>query len=660
MFGLVPVSARAEQYRLVTIAGGGLGEGRKATDVSLEPGGIAVDARKDVLVSDVSRHRIVRIDPQIGTVRTLVGNGVPGCLTGEAVATKAVLNHPRGLFLTREGGLYVANVGCRCFSRIDLQSGTVTRVAALDAYDSPNFAVDGEDRLLVIDEQRHRIKRLDPRNGSVVSIAGTGERLPNGDGTFSGDGSDAASAGLNQPRDLAVDESGNVYVADSGNRRIRVISVRGSIRSLAVPESVAEEAFGSNRLPFYVSVNRNGQVLVSAGSRIWRIEPETGKTRLLSDLKASAGTGDSGQGLRTAAKVAVSPNGTLYAVDWRTEVVFKVDPMSGSSTRFAGGGPRSFDDGASSREARLDQPGALAVDPTGEYLYFAEQGAQRIRRVSLADGSILPVAGERAARAGTPGIGRSLGDGLDSSTAVLRPASLVFDTAGNLYVADSLHHRVRRIDRSSHVVTTIAGTGDSESSGDNGPARQAGLAGPGSIAFDPSGNFYVSDRDGIRSISPSGTISTVEGTSCGSRRHQGEPTCPGLLAVDSAGNVYFMELTVYGDAVAVRKIDARTRAITALLGGDSLRYEIFRTVGLAIDADGRLYLSDGQTSQIRRFDPATGQLSMIASKYDAPGEDPDEPPLDMPTSLTVDRKGNVYFSEHRSNKIRCLQLVSPE
>ena len=324
--------------------------------------------------------------------------------------------------------------------------------------------------------------------GRIDTVAGAGQR------GYRGDGGPARSAQLDEPRHVAVDASGAVYVVDTFNHRVRRVDASGTITTVA----------GSGA-PGY---------------------------------SGDGGPAGSAQ-IHWPHAVALDPGGTaLYIADTPNHRIRRVDLAAGTITTVAGSGTGGYDgDGGPAVAAKLNGPKGLAVGPAGE-LYIADSGNDRIRRVDAAAGTITTVAGT-----GATGYG---GDGGPASQAVFDgPRSLAVDAAGHLYVADDNNGRVRRIDPSG-VVVTYAGAGQAGYAGDGGPAAEASLNHPRGVAVDGAGNLYIADSENhcIRMVDASGTITTIAGTGRQGFGGDGGPSAdsrlfsPRGVAVDAAGNLF--------------------------------------------------------------------------------------------------------------------------
>ncbi len=334
---------------------------------------------------------------------------------------------------------------------------------------------------------------------TITTVAGTG------DWGCSGDGGPATGADLGLPEGVAVAPDGSVYIADTGNDRIRRVGPDGIITTVAGTGNYGFSGDGGQatqamlNYPSGVAVGPDGSLYI-ADSDNYRIR------RIGSDgvITTVAGTGDWGStgdgGPATQAElaypsgVAASPDGSLYIADQLNDRIRRVGP-DGIITTVAGTGIYGFSgDGGPATQATLDLPAGVAVAPDGS-LYIADYGNSRVRRVGP-DGIITTVAG-----GGVTG----LGDGGPATGADLNwPYSVAVAPDGSLYIADSDNFRVRRVG-SDGVITTVAGTGDWGFSGDGGPATGAELSWPYSVAVAPDGSLYIADSDWnsrIRRIGP--------------------------------------------------------------------------------------------------------------------------------------------------------------
>ena len=320
----------------------------------------------------------------------------------------------------------------------------------------------------------------------ISTVAGNGAQ------GFAGDGGPATSANLNGPTGVAVDAAGNLYIADSGNHRIRKVTPAGTISTFA---GNGTAGFAGDGGPA-TNANLNGP------------------------------TG-----------VAVDAAGNLYIADSGNHRIRKVTP-AGTISTFAGNGTAGFaGDGGPATDARLNSANAVATDSAGN-LYIADSDNYRVRKVDPA-GRISTFAGN--------GIEGFAGDGGPATDARLTfMGGLAVDAAGNLYLSDTGNFRVRKVN-SAGTISTFAGNGIEGVSGDGGPATAANVWAPFGLAVDSSGNLYIADRNGgnVRTVNTAGTISRFAGTSLGfGFSGDGGPalnaTFAGVdgVAIDTDGNLY--------------------------------------------------------------------------------------------------------------------------
>ena len=321
------------------------------------------------------------------------------------------------------------------------------------------LAFDRSGNLYVSDFAGGRVFRV-RQGGSLVSVAGNGTSTTSGG--LKGDGGLATQAEIDGPAGLVFDRNGNLYVVDHANNRVRKIEPSGVITTIV----------GS------------GPVGTDYGSY----------------------AGDGGHGTRARLQepigIVIGLGSTFYIADRDNDRIRKV-AANGVITTFAGNGARGFSgDGGPATRARLDEPETMVVDYKGN-VYVTVDGSERVRRID-ADGVITTLAGN-----GTP---TSTGDSGPATQASLHtPYGLALDRRGNLYVSELEGCRIRKIDPSG-VITTFAGNGLCEFSGDRGPALKAGFAAPSGLAIDSEGNLYVADGTRVRRIDPSGVITTVVGS----------------------------------------------------------------------------------------------------------------------------------------------------
>ena len=444
--------------------------------------------------------------------------------------------------------------------------------------------------------------------GRVVSVNPTSGALAllagNGTHGFSGDGGPAAGAQMTFPSAVAVDSSGSVYIADGSGNRIRKVV--------------------------------NGVITTVAG---------TG---------TSGYSGDGGSAtsatLYFPTAVAVDASGAIYIGDTDNNVVRKV--VNGTISTIAGGGSQTGD-GEAPTSAKLNGPAGLAFDASGN-LYIAEQGANRVR--AIINGVITTVAGNATA-------GFS-GDGGSAVNAQLsNPEGIAIDAQNNLYIADLLNNRIRKV--SNATIITIAGTGAMNFGGDGGPPASAQFNFPSAVAVDAAGNLYITDSGNhrVRKIS-GGTINTIAGG--GTQLGDNGPAVnaqlaqPTDIAADSSGNVY---ITDSRDS-AIRKV---TNGVITAFAGDEVpgfsgdggpataaKLTLGSRAGVAVDSSASAYICDTANNRVRKV--TNGTITTFAGSgtagFGGDGSAATAAQLNAPAGVAVDSSGNVYIADSMNNRIR--------
>src|SRR5437762_4140887 len=278
----------------------------------------------------------------------------------------------------------------------------------------------------------------------VLAVPALSQTINTVAGGGAGDGGDATSANLNSPAGVALDASGNLYIADLGNERIRKVAAA------------------------------TGIITTVAGNGVFGF--------------AGDGGAATNANLSVPSGVAVDASGNLYIADNSNHRIRKVTAATGIITTVAGNGSPSFaGDGGAATSASLNSPSGVALDASGN-LYIADFFDNRIRKVDAASGIITTVAGN-----GSFGFA---GDGGAATNASLSgPAGVAVDAGGNLYIAAYSNHRIRKVDAATGIITTMAGNGNPTFAGDGGAATSASVYVPTGVALDASGNLYIADYD---------------------------------------------------------------------------------------------------------------------------------------------------------------------
>ena len=665
---------------ITTVAGTGelrfSGDGGPATQAELNsPYGVAVDGVGNLYFADSSNHRIRKVD-STGTITTVAGTEEFGFSGDGGPATQAWFSSPDGVAVDRAGNLYIAHRNNHRILKVD-STGTITTIAGTGKSDfsgdggpatqatlswPEGVALDGAGNLYIADMNNHRIRKIDS-TGMITTVAGTG-----GLG-FSGDGGPASQAQINSPTGVAVDGAGNLYIADTGNHRLRKVDSTGMITTVAGTGGLGFSGDGGPasqaqiNSPEGVAVDGAGNLYIAdRGNRIRKVD-STGTITTLAGTGERGFSGDGGPAsqaqINTPTGVAVDGAGNLYIAD-RGNRIRKVD-STGTITTIAGTGKFGFSgDGGPATEAWIELPTGIAVDGAGN-LYIADFGNGRIRKVD-STGTITTVAG-------TGGLGFR-GDGGPATEAWIElPTGIAVDGAGNLYFADAVNDRIRKVD-STGTITTVAGTGLRGFSGDGGPASQAPINTPTGIAVDGAGNLYFAETRNhrIRKVDSAGTITTVAGTGRRGFSGDGGPASqaglnsPYGVAVDGAGNLYITDRNNF----RIRKVDS-TGMITTVAGtglrgfsGDgspASQAQIELPTGVAVDGVGNLYIADAGNFRIRKVD-STGVITTIAGTgergFSGDGGPASQAQISHIRGVAVDGVGNLYIADAGNYRIRLL------
>lgn len=621
-FSLLLLSGGGTAQNIYPFAGGSgdgfSGDGGLSTAAVLyNPMAVAADAAGNIFICD--KHRLRKIS-SAGIISTIAGTGIAGFNTDGIDARLVLLNHPRGVAVDAAGNVFVADKNNNRIRKIN-SFGVITTIAGTGA---PGFSGDGaaataamlnapcgivfdvSGNLYIADSSNHRIRKINA-NGVISTIAGVGTAA------FFGDGGQATGAGLNGPSGVAFGGAGAIYIADGNNFRIRKVSSSGMITTVAGNGSMGYSGDGAQATAAQINVPR---------------------------------------------AIAADQQGNLFIADANNNRIRKVNSLGIITTLAGTGTPGYSGDGAAATGADLNAPQGVAADGAGT-VYVADMGNSRIRRISSA-GTISTAGG-----GGLIGFG---GDGFAATGAQLNyPTAVAFDTQGNAYIADAANHRVRKVSAGG-VISTLAGTGTGGYNGDGGPAMNAQLYSPSGVAADAAGNVYVSDFDNnrIRKIDAGGIISTFAGTGAAGFSGDGGQAAlakinnPYGITIDAAGNVYFAEF--YSNRI--RKVDAAgiisTFAGTGVQGsggdgGPAVNAQFYYPQSVSAGPSGNIYIADMYNGKVRKVD-VNGTITTFAGTgttgFSGDGGPAINAQFSSPRSVAEDALGNVYISDANNDRIR--------
>lgn len=545
---------------ITTVAGDGAaahqGDGKLATVASINsPQGVAADSNGSLYIAEIGgaflQDSYIRVvDLQSGIISAFAGgtrNNADGIDAKSAwVSTPGqIAMGPGGALVYADQTLYKVRV-VTSDGKIKTLSGGNNRGAltntgegdggpatAAKLYSPYGIAVDSNGFVYVSDNLGQRVRRFPYAGGNITTIAG------NGTPGFAGDGGAGAGARFYTPTGLNIADNGNLLIADRDNERIRQLSVSGSVTTFAGRTQYAGDgtpAVSATLLqPRSVALDANRNVLFTdRGNHVIRIVDTLGVIKLHSGKPNQyAGFGANTQIVGPLASILWNdPNGIAIRTDGTIQVI-----DSGTAT------PRQIDTknvvsifGISGSHIR---PTDVTVNPANTFVAISDPDGDRLHRVNLAT--------KNSEVLGSSTSGPIADGGPVGNARYKTPEGVGYDPSGNLWIADSNHHRVRRAD-SKDIVNTMAGTGQAVNSGDFGPATEASVYYPIGIAFSRGGIGYVSTQHCIRALFTDGTIATIAGT-CDTGAFSGDGgaaitaqlNAPQGMTVDSTGRVYFAD-----------------------------------------------------------------------------------------------------------------------
>ncbi|MEZ4366949.1 MAG: DUF4215 domain-containing protein [Kofleriaceae bacterium] len=672
---------------------GGLGDGGAATAARLSnPAGLAFAPDGDVLVAEFGGARVRRIDLATGVITTIAGTGVAGFSGDGAAATLAKIDRPAQLAVDGDQ-LYIADNGNHRIRQVDLGTGLIRTFAgnAEVGYDEMDENVPADSASLtfplgvaarggvvaIADTTNQLVRRVDV--GLIKTVAGTGAF---GDAL---DGAAATAIPLLFPGAIAFQQDGTALITDASNHRIwrRAPDARtlDRIAGTGVPGYADGEKPLATRLQFPrgLAVGADDAVYV-ADSGNHRIRRLSAALAAIEDVAGSAASGNSGDGgpatlatLRSPEMVALA-GGRLFIADTGNHRVRVVDLGTGVILPLAGTGVEGYGgDGGDAQLATLSEPRGLVVD--GDRLYIADTGNHAIRVVSLSDGSIKALAGD--------GVAGFSGDGGAAAAARLDRPQGLWLKAGRLLVADTGNGVIREIDLDTEKIETVVGSPlrAGTSDGDGADALLAGLAAPVGGAIDPTTGAVVvvdSGNHRLREIGADGRLRTIAGqvTPAG----MGPPELARLAdarALAGAGNLAFVAGgttgTVQGldlDAAWFDVVAGRYPQVTAVPDSAKYRDTAFGIVGgVAYDEGrGRLYVSETSghvvhvVTLVEPSDPTTWTIAPLAGASGSAGHldgSAASARLREPSGLWLDEAEDVlYIAEAGNHDVRALDLVA--
>ena len=672
---------------ITTIAGNGTtgfsGDGGLATNAAMfSPTDLIFDSAGDLYISDDGNHRIRKVAAGTGVITTVAGNGTPGYSGDNGAATSAELYYPAGMVVDSAGNLYIADTFNNRVRKVAAGTGVITTyagtgtagfagdggAAASAQFNTPaRLTLDKAGNMFIADQNNNRVREIFQGTGIITTVAG--------DGTagFSGDGGPGTAAAFHTPLGIAIDNAGSLYISDSANNRIRKLAITANnFPSTAVGatsavqdillQTTAAETITSITVPQSQGGKQEYTIGTITGCTVGASNP-AGTVCTIPITFTPAYPGQRWVPLQVATSTG-NINFGLTGIGMGPLAALKPGLIS---TYVGNGTAGATGDGGPATNAELNSPVGVALDSAGN-LYIGDNSNSRVRKVAAGTGTITTVAGN-----GTAGYS---GDGGQATSAELNgPEVVAVDSAGNLYIAEYYNNRIRKVAAATGIITTVAGNGTQNYSGDGGAATSAALWSPTGVALDSAGNLYIADfgNHRIRKVAAAtGIITTVAGngtlgyTGDGGPATSAELADPTYVVVDSVGNLIIAD----PGNNRVRKVTVATGIITTVAGNGTAGYSgdgglatsaaLHNPEYLTLDSADNLYIGDYLNNRVRKVNVATGIITTIAGNgtgaYAGDGGAATGAALHYPSAIAFDNVGNLYVSDLGNNRIRKLDL----
>jgi sugar lactone lactonase YvrE len=657
---------------ITTVAGNGTcgysGDKGPATKAQLNYlSGLALDKAGNLYIGMYGAVRMVAA--ATGTITTFAGTGNGGYSGDNGPAAKAQVGLPVQIVFDASGNLYFVDSSDDVVRKVAAGTTIISTVAGTGpaTYPPPTgngdggpatsatlsgptgLAIDTAGDLFISDNGRGSVREVTASNKIINTIAGGASNLD----LLGSDGGPALAADLHYPGGLAIDQAGNLYIADAEFVRVREIT------ALVTPPATATAAPVLSLAPGTYSAAKTLTITAAEGAEVY--------LKLDGSTPTTAGEGYytpiAVAGPVTVSAIALAPG---YLPSAEVKATYNVTaPAPATITTVAGSGTEGLPgSGGPALQAEFDYPYSVATDKAGN-LYIADIYEGAVWKLTAATNTV-------SVAAGTPGtLGYYSGEGGPAAKAIIGYVnSVALDSAGDLFISDSFNYRVYKVAAQTGIITTYAGGGMYEqypTYGDGGPATQAVLRGPLGITLDSAGNLYIADAgaDRVRKVNAAtGIISSVAGATGATALGDGGPATaatlsPENMAFDASGNLYIVDRK----NERIREVNAKTGIISTVAGtgifgfggdGGPANGVPIGPFSIAIDASGAIYFSNVDNT-IRKFVPG-GDISTVAGTgywgFAGDGGPARMAEICGAAALGFDKAGNLYIADGCNFRVR--------
>ena len=655
--------------------GGYSGDNGPAASAELQlPVGLAVDSAGNLYIADKGNNVIRKVNTS-GTITTVAGNNTEGYSGDSGLATNASLYAPSGVAVDSAGNLYIADAGNNRVREVAVASGIITTIAGTGtagyggdngpatsaALNKPSAVVEGSTGNTYILDSGNNVIRLVNTTGTITTIAG------NGTAGYAGDDGPATSATLHTPYGMNLDSSGNLYIADSGNNAVRMVSTAGIISTIAGNGTAGYSGDNSAAIsatlnnPQGVTIDSQGDVYISdqSNNRVREVSTPTGSvvfptttvgsTSAVVTIPLEVNTeGTVITGISAPVSLGGKQEYTVAAAGCALNTALGADTVCNVTVAFTPGyaGPR---------------PVPLQVASSAGTFNFGLTGIGTAPQVALSPGIITTFS-----VANNSLVGAEASDGL------------AIDSAGNVYAALAVPDGEML---AQQIVEFAAGTGIATII----QTQPLPLSSPLGLALDSTGNLYAASPDyaTILKFAPgssnftvvAGTIVPLGGFYGGQGGYSGDngPAVdaqlnePAAVAVDSAGNLYIAD----SGNNRIRKVTAGSAIITTVVGNGTAGYsgdngpatsaELNKPAAVAVDSSGNLYIADSGNNRIRKVVSSSSIITTVAGNgtagYSGANGPATSAELDDPTGIAIDGAGDIYFIDTAHNVARMVNTA---